>query len=227
MRQNCRHKTKLGLLITKGESMKSRKLLTTPVLIVTNYRVAPHPDGKFLHSFTPENTNTAYHFIANQEPILEEGQRYNIGFTVENGVNWVDVSATAKADDVDQHKSHYVACLLGEEKRAVETQKSDERVQHGATDGHYLGKKYAWRIYGMAVARDTFDAYLADINHPSVLCFTEGSSSTAYKEEGLATAMEALIQTATRVSGNRFRSPLLPSKSWFQIKGIAAITDKK
>ncbi len=207
--------------------MKSRELLTTPVLIVTNYSVVPHPDGKFLHSFTPENTNTVYQFIANQEPILEEGQRYNIGFTVENGGNWVDVSATAKADDVDQYKSHYVARLLGEEKRAVETRKSDERVQHNATDGHYLGKKYAWRIYGMAVARDTFDAYLADINHPSVPCFTEGSSSTAYKEDGLATAMDALIQTATRVNGNRFHSPLLPSKKWFQIKGIAAITDKK
>lgn len=207
--------------------MKSRELLTTPVLIVTNYRVVPHPDGKFLHSFTPENTNTVYQFIANQEPVLEAGQRYNIGFTVENGVNWVDVSATAKADDVDQHKSHYVARLLGEEKRAVETQKSRERVQHGATDGHYLGKKYAWRIYGMAVARDTFDAYLADIKHPSVPCLTEDSPSTAYKEDGLAAAMDALIQTATRVSGNRFYSPLLPSKKWFQIKGISAITDKK
>jgi hypothetical protein len=207
--------------------MKSRELLTTPVLIVTNYQIVSNPGGKFLHSFTPENTNTVYQFIANQEPTLEEGQRYNIGFTVDGGVNWVDISATAKADDVDQHKSHYVARLLGEEKRAVETQKSDERVQHNATDGHYLGKKYAWRIYGMAVARDTFDAYLAGINHPSVPCFTEGSASKAYKEEGLAAAMDALIQTATRVSGNRFQSPLLPSKKWFQIKGIAAITDKK
>ena len=207
--------------------MKSRELFTTPVLIVTNYQIVSHPGGKFLHSFTPENTNTVYQFIANQEPILEEGQRYNIGFTVDGGVNWVDISATAKADDVDQHKSHYVARLLGEEKRAVETQKSDERVQHSATDGHYLGRKYAWRIYGMAVARDTFDSYLADINHPSVPCFTEGSASTAYKEEGLAVAMDALIQTATRVNGNRFQSPLLPSKQWFQIKGIAAITDKK
>ena len=207
--------------------MKSRELLTTPVLIVTNYTVIQHPGGKFLHTFTPENTNTVYQFIANQEPILEAGQRYNIGFTVENGVNWVDVSATAKADDVDKNKSHYVARLLGEEQRAVETQKSDQRVQHNATDGPYLGKKYAWRIYGMAVARDTFDAYLADIKHPSVPCVTEGSPSTAYKEHGLAAAMDALIQSATRISGNRFDSPLLPSKTWFQIKGISAITDKK
>ncbi|MFM4731591.1 hypothetical protein [Aeromonas salmonicida] len=207
--------------------MKSRELLTTPVLIVTNYRVVPHPDGKFLHSFTPENTDTIYQLIANQEPVFIEGQRYNIGFSVEDGLNWVDVSATAKADDVDPHKSLYVSRLLGEEKRAVETQKSDDRVKHSATDGHYLGKKYAWRIYGMAVARNTFDSYLADISHPCVPCLTEGSPSIAYKEDGLADAMDALILTATRVGGNRFKSPLLPSKKWFQIKGISAITDKK
>lgn len=207
--------------------MKSRELFTTPVLIVTNYRITSHLGGKFLHSFTPENTSTIYQFIANQEPVLEEGQRYNIGFSVENGVNWVDVSATAKADDVDQYKSHYVARLLGEEKRPIEMQKSNERVQHSATDGYYLGKKYAWRIYGMAVARDTFDAYLEEIKHPSVPWLTEGSSSTAYKDDGLSEAMDALIQTSTRVGGNRFSSPLLPSKKWFQIKGIPAITDKK
>ncbi|WP_404486403.1 hypothetical protein ABWL43_01515 [Pseudomonas sp. HT11] len=207
--------------------MKSRELHTTPTLIITNYRIVPHPDGKYLHSFTPENTNTVYQFIANHEPVLEEGQRYNIGFTVEDNANWVDISATAKADDVDQFKSHYVARLLGEEKRSVETQKSRDRVQHNATDGHYLGKKYAWRIYGMAVARDTFNDYLEETKHPSTPCLTEGSKSTAYKEDGLAAAMDLLIQTATRVSGNRFRSPLLPSKKWFQIKGISAITDKK
>ena len=82
--------------------MKSREFFTTPVLIVTGYAIAPH-NGKFLHTFTPETTNTVYQFIANQEPVLEEGQRYKIGYTVDNGVNWVDISATAKADDVDQH----------------------------------------------------------------------------------------------------------------------------
>ncbi|MFA7331995.1 MAG: hypothetical protein WC326_13075 [Candidatus Delongbacteria bacterium] len=207
--------------------MKSRKLHTTPVLIVTNYNIIPYPNGKFLHSFSPKNTTTVYQFIANHEPILMEGQRYNIGFTVKNGLNWVDVSATAKADEVDPHKSHYVARLLGEECRALETQKSDDRIQYSAPDGHYLGRKYAWRIFGMAVARDTFDAYLSDIKHPSIPCLTNGSRSTAYKEDGLGAAMDALIQTATRVGGNRFYSPLLPSKSWFQIKGISAITDKK
>lgn len=207
--------------------MKSRDLLTTPVLIVTNYTIVPDKSGKFLHSFTPESTQTLYQFIANREPLLEEGERYNIGYSVESGLNLVDISATAKAEDVDPLKSHYVACVLGEQQRHIETQKSDERVQHDATDAHYLGKKYAWRIYGMAIARENFEAYLNDIKHPSVPCFTDGSPSTAYKQEGLAEAMEALIKSATRLNGNRFSSPLLPSKKWFQIKGISAITDKK
>ncbi len=207
--------------------MKSRELLTTPVLIVTNYTIAPYSGGKYLHTFTPESTSTVYQFIANQEPLLEEGERYNIGYVVENGSNWVDISATAKANDVEPQKSHYVARILGEEKRQVESQKSIERVQHNQTDGIYLGKKYAWRIYGMSLARDTFDAYLEEIEHPMTPCLTEGSPSIAYKENGLAEAMDSLIQSVERVSGNRFRSHLLPSKRWFQIKGISAITDKK
>jgi hypothetical protein len=139
----------------------------------------------------------------------------------------VDVAATAKADAVDKDKSFYVAKILGEEARAVETQKSDERVVHQAKDGHYLGKKYAWRIYGMAIAREAFDTYLSDIKHPAVPCFTEGSSSIAYKEAGLEAAIDALCASAVRIKANRFRSPLMPSKVWFQIKGISAITDKK
>ena len=207
--------------------MKSRELLTTPVLIVTNYRITPHPSGKFLHSFTPETTGTVYQFIANLEPVLETGQRYNIGYNVEDGVNWVDVAASAKADAVDKIKSFYVAKILGEEARVVETKKSDERVVHSAKDGQYLGKKYAWRIYGMAIAREAFDTYLEDIKHPAVPCSTEGSPSVAYKEVGLEAAMVALCKSAARINGNRFRSSLLPSKDWFQIKGISAITDKK
>jgi len=112
--------------------MKSRELVTTPVLIVTNYQITPHATGKCLHSFTPETTGTVYQFIANQEPVLEVGQRYNIGYRVENGVNAVDVAASAKADAVDKVKSFYVAKILGEEARAVETKKSEERVVHSA-----------------------------------------------------------------------------------------------
>lgn len=207
--------------------MKSRELLTTPVLIVTNYRITPLSSGKFLHTFTPETTDTLYQFVANQEPVLDSGQRYNIGYKAVGGLNWVDISAAAKADLVDKDKSFYVARILGEELRALETQKSDERVVHQATDGHYLGKKYAWRIYGMAISRDAFDSYLDDVAHPSVPCTTEGSSSVAYKEDGLEAAMAALCQSAIRLGGNRFRSPLFRSKEWFQIKGVSAITDKK
>lgn len=207
--------------------MKSRELLTTPVLIVTNYRITPHASGKFLHTFKPETTDTVYQFVANQEPLLEAGHQYNIGYIVEDGINWVDTSATAKATDVDPDKSHYVARMLGEQIRSVETQKSRQRVVHEPAEGFYLGKKYAWRIYGMAVGRDTFDDYLEEIHHPSVPCYTEGTPSIAYREEGLAEAMDALIRSVRRKSGNRFESPLLPSKSWFNVKGLSAITDKK
>lgn len=207
--------------------MKSRELLTTPVLIVSNYTITSHAGGKFLHKFTPESTTTVYQFLANQEPVLDEGQRYNIGYRVEDGQNWVDIAATAKADDVDPQKSYYVSRLLGEELRIVETQKSSERVVHNACDGTYLGKKYAWRIYGMAIPRDTFDAYLEDIRHPSTPCRTDDTPSIAYKEAGLEDAMKALMQSVIKVGGNRFKSPLLPSKKWFQVKGLSAITDKK
>jgi hypothetical protein len=209
--------------------MKSRELLTTPVLVVTNYKIVSYAGGKFLHSFTPESTSTVYQFIANKEPVLEAGHRYNVGYTTDGNVNWVDIAATAKADDVDKNVSYYVSKALGNQLRAVETKKSDERVKHSATDGHYLGKKYAWRIYGMVVARDTFEDYLKEINHPAVACLTDDNPSIAYKEDGIEKAMDALIQSAQRIAGqsNRFTSPLLPSREHFQIKGISAITDKK
>lgn len=207
--------------------MKSRELLTTPVLIVKNYQIMPHSSGKYLHSFTPETTSTTYQFIAAQEPVLESGQRYNIGYTAEDGVNWVDMAATARAYDVDKDKSFYVARELGRQIRAIQTKKSDERVVHRARDGYYLGKKYAWRLYGMAIARGAFEAYLRDISHPSVPCLTDDNDSIAYKEEGLSEAMDALCKSAIRIDGNRFKSPRLPSKKSFQIKGISAITDKK
>jgi hypothetical protein len=206
--------------------MKSRELLTIPVLIVTNYRIVP-AEGKYLHSFTPETTETTYFFLGGKEPLFEEGERYSVGFRSHLGQNWVEPAATAKAGDVDKNQSLYIARVLGEEHREVEVSKSKSRVVHAPITGLYLGKKYAWRIHGMAVARDTFDAYLKEINHPSIACVTDGSRSIAYRDIGLTEAMSALIDTAVWISGNRFRSPLLPSKDWFQIKGISAITDKK
>lgn len=207
--------------------MKSRELHTVPVVVVSNYKIEPHVTGKFLHSFTPESTGTTYQFLANQERLLEEGERYNFGYTIDNGINWVDISAIAKAKNVDPAASFYVARLLGKEMYEIESRKSDDRIVHSATDGHYLGKKYAWRIYGMAVPRDVFDFYLEHIGHPSVPCLTEGSQSIAYKEDGLAAAIDRLRSSLTNISNNRFSSPLVPQKKWFQVKGISAITDKK
>lgn len=155
--------------------MKSRELNTTPVLIVSRYNVVPHFNGKFLHSFTPESTDKLYQFIANEDGGLEPGARYNIGYTVDDeGNNWVDISASTKADDVDKKASHYVARKYGEELRKRETTKSDERVVHKATDGYYLGRKYAWRIYGMAIPEDAFYVYVEDQKHPAVPCRTLG-----------------------------------------------------
>ena len=208
--------------------MKSRELLTTPVLIVTDYTITPDKSGKFLHTFTPETTSTLYQFLANREPVLEQGQRYNVGYRVDEcGVNWVDTSATARAADVDPYESYAHSRKLGEQERANNIRKNDARVVHGAKDGYYLGKKYAWRIYGMAVARDLFDRYLSDIGHPTVPCRTEDNPSIAYKEDGLEEAMKNLVASAVHVGGNRFSSPLVPSKRWFQFKGLTAITDKK
>lgn len=209
--------------------MKSRELHTTPVLIVTNYKIIPRPSGRYLHSFTPESTPTVYKFIANQEPVFEEGTRYNIGYEFVNNENWVDISASAKADEVLPQVSHYVARQLGEQSRAIETNKSDERVVHHATDGHYLGKKYTWRIYGMALSRDTFDDYLEYIKHPTVNCYTDGSASIAYKDQGIDQLIDNFVNSLVKVgnAGNRFKSTLWPSKRWFTVKGISAITDKK
>jgi hypothetical protein len=207
--------------------MKSRTLRTTPIIIVTNYQIEPHASGQFLHSFTPESAATPYQFIANVEPLLVSGERYNVGYELRDGINWVDISATAKANEVDPNKSFYVSRLFGEEIRAIETKKSHDRVRHAAIDGEYLGKKYAWRIYGMSLPQDAFDAYMRDTQHRHVRCFTDGTPSIAYKEEGLDGAVKALISSAIRITGNRFSSILLPSKRWFQIKGISAITDKQ
>lgn len=208
--------------------MKSRTLLTTPVIIVTDYTIEPDPSGKWMHSFRPENTRTRYQFLANREALLAQGERYNIGYSVdEHGTNWVEMSATARADSVDPAASYAVASALGEQSRAVEAGKSAARVSHTATDGTYLGIKYAWRIYGMAIAREAFETYLHDRNHPSVPCYTEGNRSTAFKEDGLKDAMDALFGNLVHVSANRYSSPLFPSKRFFLVKGISAITDKK
>ena len=209
--------------------MKSRELFTTPTLIVSNYKILGRSDGKYLHQFTPESTLTVYQFIANREPILVEGEKYNIGYRVVNNNNEVDISAVAKAETVNPKVSHYVARELGEQQREVETRKSKERVVYFGKSELYLGKKYAWRIYGEAFPRGVFDSYLHSIDYPRVNCTTDGTPSIAYKDEGLAEAMETLVNSCVRVSknSNRFKSDLVPDKKWFNIKAIPAITDRK
>ena len=209
--------------------MKSRELFTTPTLIVSNYTISIYGDGKFIHKFTPESSDTIYQFIGNKESLLTEGERYNIGYRKIKGVNQVDISVLAKADTVDPKISHYVARLFGEQQRSVETRKSLERVRYSGVSGLYLGKKYAWRIYGEAFTRGIFDEYLKVINYPTVQCLTDGNQSIAYKDEGLSEVMNVFVDSCVNITSNsnRFKSHLVPEKSWFNVKALSAITDRK
>jgi hypothetical protein len=207
--------------------MRSRELKTVPEVLPANYTFKPLPSGEILHRFTPQSTATVYQFIGPNEPLLEEGHAYNIGYSTVNGINWVDKPAITRADEVNQHLSHRAARERGERNRAEETRKSNQRVRHSATDGRYLGRKYAWRIYGLAVPKRVFYAFMDSYGHPYVECVTNGTQSVAYKDAGLADAMDAFISSCVRVSGNRFTSPLLRDRKYFTVNGITAITDKK
>ena len=207
--------------------MRSRNLHTKSAIIVTNYTIAQQTSGQYLHTFTPGSTDTLYHFLDGKSPRLEEGHVYNFGHEVFNGEYWIDISSIAKADEVNPSASHRFARQVGEKNRAAETRKSDDRITHSATDGKYLGKKYAWRIYGLAFPKDVFYAYLEVINHPSTACVTNGSPSVAYKDKGIDIAMDTLVRSCINIRNNRFKSNLLLNKAWFSVNGIEAITDKK
>jgi hypothetical protein len=103
-----------------------------------------------------------------------------------------------------------------------------------AQDGYCWGKKYAWREFGLVISKDAFYAYLKEIKHPKVECITRnpdmgfsnsGEPSTAYKEEGLADAVNSLIASAVKMTKVRFKSPLYSKQ--FVIRVIEAITDKR
>lgn len=213
--------------------MKSRNLLTTPNLIASNYTITRLEDGKYLHRFTPQSTSTEYEFCANSTPVIEEGEQYNVGYTVDsNGRNIVEVSALSKASLVNPMFSFMTAQNNAQEIYAAERAKNEQRVKHSATDGYYWGKKYAWRMFGMAIPKNAFFQYLEEINHPSVPCTTSdpdlpyaNEDSIAYKEEGLQDAVMNLIASSVSVSPSYYRSPLYSKK--FSINGINAITDKK
>ncbi|OLU35343.1 hypothetical protein BVH06_03015 [Pseudomonas sp. PA27(2017)] len=214
--------------------MKSRKLHTIHDLIVTNYRVTQLPSGKFLHQFNPQSSDRVYEFEANSTRVLVNGERYNVGFTpTPDGRCLVDTSALGKVDTADKVLSYQVSKQLSADIYAENRAKNDERVSHRATDGgYYWGKKYAWRRYGLVIAKEAFYKYLTNIGHPSVPCvtsnpdlpFSSNEHSTAYLDHGLEEAMDALIESAVKV-GRYYESPLYPDR--FQIKAINAITDKR
>ncbi|WP_045459893.1 hypothetical protein [Vibrio hyugaensis] len=214
--------------------MKSRDLNTIHDLIVSNYRIEAIGGGKFLHSFTPATTPTVYKFIANGAPEVEEGQRYNIGYFVDEEDNRiVDLSALSKNTEVNPIISLLFAKEESKGKHAINKGKNDERVKHDVEDGYYWGKKYAWREYGLVVPKQVFYDYLKEIEHPHIECetinpdlpFTANEKSIAYLDDGLAEAIEALIDSAEKVTKTLYKSPLFSRR--FTIRGIAAITDKK
>ncbi|MDO9479453.1 MAG: hypothetical protein Q8K34_11585 [Hydrogenophaga sp.] len=213
--------------------MKSRDLFTIHDLIASNYTISRLPSGKYRHQFTPATTATVYEFEANATPVVAEGERYNIGYTVDPaGRNIVDLSALSLTSQVNPMLSFLAAQHIAQGNFSIEKAKNDQRVTHSATDGYYWGKKYAWRMFGTVIAKSAFFEYLEEIGHPSVPCITRdpdlpysNDESTAYKEIGLETAMRNLVASAVRASPAYFKSPLYSKK--FTIKGINALTDKK
>lgn len=214
--------------------MKSRNLKTIHDLIVSDYKIEPIGNGKFTHSFKPATTNTLYQFEANGTPEVVEGGRYNIGYYEVQGKKIIDTSCLSKNTEVNPMLSYLYSTKLSEGKHEVNKGKNDERVSHTAQDGYYWGKKYAWREFGLVISKDAFYAYLKEINHPKVECFTGNHDmgfsnydkpSTAYKDEGLADAVKSLVASAKKKTKVRFKSPLYSKQ--FVIRGIEAITDKK
>ncbi|TKK12163.1 hypothetical protein PflCFBP13510_10600 [Pseudomonas fluorescens] len=214
--------------------MKSRNLYTIHDVIVRNYTITGLPSGKFLHQFTPATAETLYQFETNSSAAeLVNGDRYNIGFITErDGRNVIEPSALGKADSVNKLLSYSAAKHFSLDKLAENKGKNDDRVKHRAVNGYYWGRKYAWRRFGLVMAKGAFYQYMEEIAHPFVPCKTinddigihSNEDSIAYMEEGLEEAMDALIDTAEKV-GRYFKSPRYSRK--FQIRPVNAISDKK
>lgn len=213
--------------------MKLRTLKTIHNLIVSDYEIKPLGNGKFIHTFQPQTTDTIYSFEANGTPELEEGGYYNIGYYEDGANKIVDISSTAKADKINPYFSYSYAKNISEENRSVNKQKNDIRVTHSATDGYYWGKKYAWRQFGLAIPKDAFYKYLEEINHPFIKCktinpdlpFNQNEDSIAYKEDGLDEAIQNLLFSAKKATKVYFESPYYSKR--FSIRGPKSITDKK
>ena len=195
--------------------MKSRDLKTIHNLIVSDYEIKPLGNGKFIHTFKPQTTNTIYSFEANGTPELEEGTHYNIGYYEEGDNKIIDISSTGKADEVNPYFSYSYAKSISEENTKINKNKNDTRVTHSATDGYYWGKKYAWRQFGLAIPKEAFYKYLEQINHPFTKCqtinpdlaFSQNEDSIAYKEEGLDVAIQSLLFSAKKATKVYFESP--------------------
>lgn len=213
--------------------MKSRDLFTIHDLIASNYTITKLASGAYRHQFTPATTATIYEFEANATPVLIQGHRYNIGFTVDSANrNIVDLSALSPTSQINPMLSFLAAQHIALGNRATEKAKNDNRVTHFAKDDYYWGKKYAWRMFGTAIPQSAFHQYLNEIGHPSVPCITRdpdlpygNDESFAYAEHGLEDAVKNLIASAIKASAAYFKSPLYSKK--FTIKGINALTDKK
>lgn len=215
--------------------MKPRYLHTQHDVVIRNYQIDPRPlpNGRFRHSFNPLTTATVYEFEASSNPVLTNGDRYSIGYEVVNGRNIIDVAALGLAGNFNKWLSFGVAQQYSTNILVENKSKNDTRVMHTATDGdYYWGKKYAWRRYGLFVAKNAFYSYLDEIGHPSIPCVTSNpdlgmignENSVAYADAGLAWAAEQLVSTAVP-NGRYFTSALYSKK--FQIRAIEAITDKK
>ena len=213
--------------------MKSRVLFTRHDVIVTDYNVTPLGPMKFRHRFQTKTTGTVYEFeTTNSAPAVIDGERYNIGFEEIGGKNIVEPSALSKASDVNPIISLMAAKQMSKENDQINRGKNSARVSHNATDGYYWGKKYAWRQFGLVIAKNAFYAYLDEIGHPKVSCVTSNPDmpyandpSVAYREQGLEAAIDELIYNAQSAGKRYFNSPRYSKK--FQIRGINAITDKK
>lgn len=217
--------------------MKSRELKTIHKLIVSNYKMLPTKnEGKFLHTFTPETTDTIYSFQANGVGMLECGQAYNVGYyEEEDGSRIVELSATSKIEAVDPTFSYAHAKFMSNLNSKINKEKNDVRVKHSAKDGYYWGKKYAWRQFGLALPKSAFFAYLKHIEHPSITCKTtnpdlpyQNEDSIAYKEEGLENAIIDLINSSYKATNSYFKSPLyFNHQKKFSIYAPNSQTDKK
>jgi len=190
--------------------VKPRDLHTIHNLIVRDYKIIQTSAGKYMHTFTPATTSTIYQFEGSSIPRLENGKHYNIGFRPnKNNLNIVDPAFISEISEVDPSVSYAIAQKISQENFAIEKANNDRRVTpHGNVTGYYWGRKYAWRIYGIAISENAFDEYLKEIGHPTTTCTTfepdkpyGNSQSIAYADEGLAAAVSDLIAFATKKRG--------------------------